>query len=112
MSHRCLQLSFAAALFSAGLCCPPLPAQDVRGGNGMEYRQGFSTNSPDGLGGQLPKPRTPMARTPILPGQARVGPVAPTFPYGYFGAESRSHWNSHFTVSKEYMFWRPGWRHY
>ena len=53
-----------------------------------------------------------MARTPILPGHARVGPSAPTFPYGYFGAESRYRWNSHFTTSDEYMFWRPGWRHY
>jgi hypothetical protein len=109
MSHRCLQLSFAAMLFSAGLCCPPLPAQDVRGSENKEYPQGVITSMPDGPGGPMP-----MAGTlkPILLGHPRVGPSAPTFPYGYFGAESRYHWNSHFTVSKEYMFWRPGWRHY
>ncbi len=106
MSHRCLLLGFAAMLFSAGLCCPPLPAQDVRGADGREYPQAFSTGLPDGPGGPMPAARTPK---PILLLRPRVGPAAPTFPYGYFGAESRYHWNSHFTTSDEYMFWRPGW---
>jgi hypothetical protein len=106
-----LLFSFAALLVSAGLCCPPLPAQDMRGGDGQEYPQGFSSSLPADPGGQMRRPRTPMARPPILPA-ARVGPAAPTFPYGYFGAQSRYHWNSHFTTSDEYMFWRPGWRHY
>jgi hypothetical protein len=110
MSHRCLLLSFAAMLFSAGLCCPLLPAQDVGGGEGKAYPQAFATSLPDGPAGQVPTGRTP--NPPILLLHSRVGPSAPTYPYGYFGAESRYRWNSHFTTSDEYMFWRPGWRHY
>ena len=111
MSHRCLLLSLAAMLFSAALDCPPLPAQDVQGGDGKEYPQRIS-NFPDNPSSQIPKPRTAMARPPILPDHAQVGLSAPTYPYGYFGAQSHYRWNSHFTTSNEYMFWRPGWRHY
>jgi hypothetical protein len=109
MSHRFLLFSFSVLLFSAALSCPPLPAQDVQGGDGAEYPQGFTANSPDGPGGSMPIARPPK---PFLFGHNRVGPSAPTFPYGYFGASSRYRWNSHYTVSDEYMFWRPGWRHY
>jgi hypothetical protein len=110
MSYRFLLLSLAVMLFSVGLCCSPLLGQDVRGGDGVEYPQGFSNGASDGSVGQVPGAVTP--KPPVLFGRNRVGPATPTFPYGYFGAESRYRWNSHFSTSHEYMFWRPGLRYY
>jgi hypothetical protein len=109
MSHRGLLLSLAALLLTAGFTCRPLSAQDVRGGDGPAYPQGQIANSPNGPGSQVPMGRAPK---PILLGHPRVGPAVPTYPYGYFGAQSRYHWNSHFSTQGEYMFWRPGWRPY
>ena len=32
------------------------------------------------------------------------------YPYGYFGASSHNHINSHYTSSGDYMYWRYRWR--
>ena len=110
MSNRCLLLAFGGLLCLAGLGCPPLWAQDMMGdGQRLAYPSGFGAGLPDGPANPVPTGRAPK---PILLGHAHAGPSAPTFPYGYFGAESHYRWNSHFTTSEEYMFWRPGWRRY
>jgi hypothetical protein len=109
MSHRGLLLSLAALLVTAGFTCRTLSAQDVRVGGGPEYPQGQIATSPEAPGSQVPMGRAPK---PVLLGHSRVGPAAPTFPYGYFGAQSHYHWNSHFSTQGEYMFWRPGLRPY
>ena len=109
MSLRGSLLVFGCLLCWTGFSCPPLSAQDAVYGQSQGYPAAYGARFPDHYAVPVPSGRAPKP-APLNHGHA--GPVAPTYPYGYFGAESHYRWNSHFTVSEEYMFWWPGWRRY